>query len=115
MTCLLIHNGLGWQRLAPFAAAGAAHGATARVRGGGDGWVAGVVVAAGEMGRRWVVADSWEGCQQVVRDWERGLVLEMEIGSGEGGGRVFFTVFASVWFAMFSVDFFGGIRLQSTG
>ena len=74
MPCFLIHNGVGWQRLAPFAAAGAAHGATTRVRGGGDGRVAGAVVAAGEMGRRWVVTDSREGAREgrrVVRDWER--------------------------------------------
>ena len=71
--------------------------------------MAGAVVAAGEMGRRWVVADSREGaregCQQVVRDWERGLVLGMEIRSGEGGGRGFYPVFASVRCARFSADF----------
>ena len=51
--------------------------------------MAGAVVAAGEVGRRWVVADSREGAREgrEVVDWERGLVLEMEIGSGEGGGR----------------------------
>lgn len=55
------------------------------------------------------------GCERGRMPGSSGLGKRCRMGPGEGGGRVFFTVFASVWCAMFSVDFFSGKRLQSTG